>query len=77
MGNLFKRHTSRISCFFACCKGQIIIRTSEVDSAEIEDIEENVKKNLRPPPCLAIFFAFMWSNRMWKDYLDCRIAKTS
>ena len=35
-----------LRCFFACCKGQIIIRTSEVDSAEIEDIEENVKKDL-------------------------------
>ena len=36
-------------CFFACCKGQIIIRTSEVDSAEIEDIEENVKKEIYDP----------------------------
>ena len=35
-----------LCCFFACCKGQIIIRTSEVDGAEIEDIEENVKKDL-------------------------------
>ena len=32
--------------FFACCKGQIIVHTTEVDGAEIEDIEENVKKDL-------------------------------
>ena len=38
-----------LHCFFACCKGQIIIRTSEVDRAEIEDIEENVKKDLMTP----------------------------
>ena len=34
----------RLRCFFACCKGQIVIHTTEVDGAEIEDIEENVKK---------------------------------
>ena len=34
----------RLCCFFACCKGQIVIHTTEVDSAEIEDIEENVQK---------------------------------
>ena len=32
--------------FFTCCKGQIVIDTTEVDGAEIEDIEENVKKDL-------------------------------
>ena len=31
---------------FTCCKGQIVIHTTEVDGAEIEDIEENVKKDL-------------------------------
>ena len=36
----------RLRCFFACCKGQIVIHITEVDSAEIEDIEENVKKDL-------------------------------
>ena len=30
--------------FFACCKGQIVIHTT--DGVEIEDIEENVKKDL-------------------------------
>ena len=34
----------RLRCFFACCKGQIVIHTT--DDAEIEDIEENVKKDL-------------------------------
>ena len=38
----------RLRCFFACCKGQIVIHTTEVDSAEIEDIEENVKKIYDP-----------------------------
>ena len=33
-----------LCCFFSCCKGQIVIHTT--DSAEIEDIEENVKKDL-------------------------------
>ena len=36
----------RLCCFFTCCKGQIVIHTTEVDGAEIEDIEENVKKDL-------------------------------
>ena len=36
----------RLRCFFACCKGQIVIHTKEVDGAEIEDIKENVKKDL-------------------------------
>ena len=34
----------RLRCFFACCKGQIVIHTMEVDGAEIKDIEENVKR---------------------------------
>ena len=38
----------RLRCFFACCKGQTVIHTSEVDGAEIEDIEENVKKICDP-----------------------------
>ena len=33
-----------LRCFFARCKGQIVIHTT--DCAEIEDIEENVKKDL-------------------------------
>ena len=33
-----------LRCFFACCEGQIVIHTT--DGAEIEDIEENVKKDL-------------------------------
>ena len=32
----------RLRCFFARCKGQIVIHTT--DGTEIEDIEENVKK---------------------------------
>ena len=32
--------------FFACCKGQIVIHTTEADGTEIEDNEENVKKDL-------------------------------
>ena len=35
-----------LRCFFACCKGQIVIHTT--DGAEIEDIEENVKKTYDP-----------------------------
>ena len=31
-----------LRCFFSCCKGQIVIHT--MDGAEIEDIEENVKR---------------------------------
>ena len=38
----------RLRFFFACCKGQIVILTTEVDCAEIEDIEENVKKIYDP-----------------------------
>ena len=38
----------RLHCFFACCKGQIVIHTTELDDAEIEDIEENVKKIYDP-----------------------------
>ena len=30
--------------FFSCCKGQIVIHTT--DGAENEDIEENAKKDL-------------------------------
>ena len=37
-----------LRCFFACCKGQIVIHTT--DGAEIEDIEENVKKTYDPRP---------------------------
>ena len=33
-----------LHCFFACCKGQIVIHTT--DGAEIKDTEENVKKDL-------------------------------
>ena len=33
-----------LRCFLSCCKGQIVIHTT--DGAEIEDIEENVKKDL-------------------------------
>ena len=32
----------RLRCFYACCKGQIVNHTT--DGAEIEDIEENVKR---------------------------------
>ena len=40
------RNLSKITLFFTCCKGQIVIHTAEVDSAEIENIEENLKKDL-------------------------------
>ena len=33
-----------LRCFFACCKEQIVIHTT--DASEIEDIEENDKKDL-------------------------------
>ena len=46
VGNWLTRHLPKITLFFACCKGQIVIHTTEVDGAEIEDIEENVKKDL-------------------------------
>ena len=36
----------RLRCFFACCKGQIIIRTSEIDGTEPEHKIEYVKKDL-------------------------------
>ena len=35
-----------LRCFFACCKGHIVIHTT--GGAEIEDIEENVKKTYDP-----------------------------
>ena len=35
-------------CFFGCCKGQIVIHTT--DGAEIEDIVENVRKDLHVWP---------------------------
>ena len=41
---LIESHLSKIMLFFACCKGQIVIHTS--DGAEIEDIDENVKKDV-------------------------------
>ena len=42
--------------FFACCKGRIVIHTTEVDGTEIKDIEEIVKKDLYSSTCLALFF---------------------
>ena len=36
----------RLHCFFHCCRGQIVIHTTDIDGAEIGDIEENVKKDL-------------------------------
>ena len=36
----------RLCCFFACCKGQIVIHNTEADGTEIKDIEEDVKKDL-------------------------------
>ena len=35
-----------LRCFFSCCKGQIVIHTT--DGAEIEGIEENAKKTYEP-----------------------------
>ena len=32
--------------FFACSKGQIIIHTTEVDGADIQNIEQNVEKQI-------------------------------
>ena len=48
--------------FWLVVKGQIVIHTTEVDSAEIEDIEENVKEGLWSSSCLALFSVVMWSN---------------
>ena len=44
----------RLRSIFACCKGQNVIHTTEVDGAEIEDIEENVKKDISSLSCLAL-----------------------
>ena len=47
VGNWLTRYLSKITLFFlACCKGQIVIHTTKVDGTEIEDIEENVRKDL-------------------------------
>ena len=35
-----------LCCFFACCKGQIIIHTSEIDGTEHEHEIQDVKKDL-------------------------------
>ena len=51
----------RLRCFFAY---KIIVHTSEIDGSEPElEIQVN-KKDLSPPSCLALFFTFMWANRM-------------
>ena len=36
----------RLHCFFACCKGQIIVHTSEVDGSEHEPEIQDDKKDL-------------------------------
>ena len=36
----------RLRCFFACCKGQIIVHTSEVDGSEPESEIQDDKKDL-------------------------------
>ena len=36
----------RLRCFFACCKGQIIVHTSEVDGSEPEPELQDDKKDL-------------------------------
>ena len=56
----------RLLCFFECCKGQIIVHTSEVDGSEPEPVIQDDKKDLWPPSCFAIFLTFMWSNWMGK-----------
>ena len=45
-----------LRCFFACCKGQIVIHTTDVP--EIEDIEENVKKRLMTPVLYGLILCF-------------------
>ena len=45
-----------LCCFFACCKGQIVIHTT--DGTEIEDIEENVKKDLLTPILYGLILCF-------------------
>ena len=59
----------RLHCFFACCKGQIVILTT--DGTEIEDIEENVKKIYDPRLVWPLLFAVMWSNGVRKNHMDC------
>ena len=36
----------RLCCFFACCKGQIIVHTSEVDGSEPESEIQDDKNDL-------------------------------
>ena len=36
----------RLRCFFACCKGQIIINATEIDDSESTDVVEHVKKDI-------------------------------
>ena len=36
----------RLRCFFACCKGQIIINDTEIDDSESTDLVEHVKKDI-------------------------------
>ena len=48
----------RLRCFFACCKGQIVIHTSEVDGAEIEGTEENDKKRAMTPVLFGLILCF-------------------
>ena len=42
----FRDICQRLRCFFACCEGQIVINTTEVDGTEIEELEEDVKKDI-------------------------------
>ena len=46
----------RLRCFSACCKGQIIIHTSEIDGSEPELEVQDDKKYLWPSSCLALPF---------------------
>ena len=36
----------KLRCFFACCRGQIIVHTSEIDGSEPEFEIQDVKKDL-------------------------------
>ena len=38
----------RLRCFFACCKGQIVIHTTEVDGAESRTLKKMSKKICDP-----------------------------
>ena len=60
----------RLRCFYACCRGQIIVHTSEIDGSDPEFEIQDDKKYLRPSSCLAGCGKITWIVELLKHHQE-------